>query len=608
MKKIVLLSIVSALYADMTPENVLGVGCLKGYHDRYKSKQDHKVFVFAREEKTGKDRCTWNYGYDSVVDAKKESLKDCQKYNLNAECKVVDIDGKFIAKEGDFSYITPPNNTPLTKEESKKLLDDASQLLLGSCITFFKKYLKDKEHKVFTYSLDPDGKYACSKSVGNSLDSIKISSLKNCNKYRKTKGDKSPKSECKIFAQDRKIVAKASDYGVKIIPKSDKYLSTSEYESYLNSAKAIINEGPCLYQFKYYLRGTQHQAYYLANGKGGVQACGRSEDEFSPKIAQESAFKKCQAMVKKKSLKATCHLYATNFDVSGKAEDFGIKKSIEDYKVSIHKGNLIKIKSYIKDGFDANIQTDKDGITPIFVAAGQSDEAFFFTLIEKGADIKHKAKDTSTLLLAAAAGGNPTIIRYLLDKGFDVNAKGTHGMTPLMGALGHLQTYAASILMQSGADASIKSEDGKGADDMAKKWKLDLEGMKNINPKKMDSEGTYPLFNAVKYNDNFMIDKLIKLGANPNKITDDLGWSAFYLTDSEKTLKQLIKVGADINHQDYEGKTALIKAVDNREFKKIKLLLSLGADKGIKDKENQSAYDLIKDQKGVSQEIKNLLK
>jgi hypothetical protein len=410
------------IWAEILPENIMAQNCLNSYKVAYKNQKLHKAFSYARETKTGKDRCGWSYGYNTVDEAKKSAMRYCTKHNLNAECHIVDEDGKFMVKKGDYSLITPADNRPLTTEERKHLMDEAKLFVLGNCLPFFKDYLNDKGHKAFAYSLDADGKYACGKIYQSNMPNIaREGAIKGCQNNKVKRGKNKPTNPCLVYAEGNKILFKAKDLDFKMEKKSSRYLSSDEYSDYLSKAKRIIDEGPCLFQMKYYLRGEEQQAYFLARDEKGTQACGRSSGEFTQKIAKEKANQHCKAMVKKKKLKATCKLFAQNFDFVGKAEDFAIKKSKDGYEQALHKGNIEKVKAYIKDGFDVNFLTKKDKVSPLFLEASQADKAFFFELIDKGADIKHKSKDGSTLLHAATMGGDPTIIRHLIKKGFDVN-------------------------------------------------------------------------------------------------------------------------------------------------------------------------------------------
>ncbi len=596
--------------ANIKPENVISASCLKSYQKTYQTLKTHKAFSYARESKTGKDRCGWGYGYNNIEDAKKSAMKQCAKHHLNAECMIVDVDGKFLVKKGDFSFIAPPNNTPLSTKEEEALINEAKMLIQGNCLPFFKKYLKENGHKVFAYSLDGDGKYACGKSTKSAVLKIaEKNSLNACKKNKNKRGENRPKSPCKPYAHGNKIILKSSDFGITLTAKSDKYLSSEEYKNYLNKSKEIINEGPCLYQMKYYLRGSQHQAYYLAVDKEGKQVCGRAEGAFTPQVAKDKALKKCQKSVKKNNLKATCKLYAQNFNIVGKSEDFGIKQGKDDYLNAIHRGNLIKVKQYVAEGMDINAISKKDGMTALFLTVAQGDEEFFNLLVKKGADINHKAKDGSSLLIAASLGKNPNIVRTLLDKGLDINAKGMGGNTPLHSAFMMMDTYLAGLYMQEGADANIKNSKGLSGYDLAKKWKMNLDELKTIDPKKPDHDGTLPLFYAAKKGDRAMIKKLIKLGADVDH-TDDRGYSPISITKDKDIMKLLISLGSNINAKDSEGATPLMEEATSEfnKTEKLKILLSLGADKNLKNNNGKTAYDLVKDDKTTSDEIKQLVK
>jgi ankyrin repeat protein len=551
----------SLTFAETLPENIMGISCLNSYKVAYKNHKSHKAFSYAREVKTGIDRCGWGYGSETIEEAKKLAMKQCTEHNLNAECHIVDEDGKFVVKKGDYTLMTPPDNTPLTKEQKKSLMGEAKGLILGNCLPFFKDYLNDKGHKVFSYALDENGKYACGKTYQNqTLLIARNGAIDGCKTNKAKRGKNKPKSPCKIYAEGNKILFTAKDLGFKIEEKLSRDLSSDEYSDYLSKAKNIIDEGPCLFQLKYYLRGKEQQAYFLARNEKGVQACGRSEGEFSQKIAKEIAEQKCKAMVKKKKLKATCKLFAQNFDFVAKAEDFAIKKGKDGYEQALHKGNIEKVKAYIKDGFDVNLLTKKDKVSPLFLAAGKGDKAFFFELIDKGANIKHKSKDGSTLLHAAAMGGDPTIIRHLIKKGFDVNAKGREGMTPLHATLGMLHTYAVRIFMRNGADASIKNDEGISVYQIAKKWKLDLDALKKLEPNKPDYDGTLPLFYAVKAGDREGIRELLALKVDINRL-DSRNYSALHIGKVED-IKFLIKLGAKVNTKDKDGVTPLMSAAN----------------------------------------------
>ena len=64
---------------------------------------------------------------------------------------------------------------------------------------------------------------------------------------------------------------------------------------------------------------------------------------------------------------------------------------------------------------------------------------------------------------------------------------------------------------------------------------------------------------------------------------------------SKSIMKKVIKNGADINYQNAEGATALMKVSNEGWTECAKLLVDAGADKNIKDNYDKKAVDYAKD-------------
>ena len=171
-----------------------------------------------------------------------------------------------------------------------------------------------------------------------------------------------------------------------------------------------------------------------------------------------------------------------------------------------------------------------------------------------------------------------------------------------------LDTYTAGVLMQEGADASIKNDKGQTAYDLAKKWKVDLDKMETLKANEPDYDGTLPLFYAAKNGDEEGIKKLVAQKANLNHV-DSRGFSPLCIAKDIKTMKLLLKLGSDINAKDEDGNTPLMNlATMMGEKEKVKALLDLGADTSVKNREGKTVFDLVAEDKFVSKEIKELFK
>jgi ankyrin repeat protein len=127
--------------------------------------------------------------------------------------------------------------------------------------------------------------------------------------------------------------------------------------------------------------------------------------------------------------------------------------------------------------------------TPLAVAAWAGDLKTVRRLVTEGADINEEDAVGGTPLHLAARGGHaigphscrteaddrPAIVAAMIELGADVNARdrrprvpgGSSGWTPLLVALHHGQFKTARVLLEHGADANIKSDQGMTALEMA---------------------------------------------------------------------------------------------------------------------------------------------
>jgi len=306
----ILLIFMGTAYAQVAPKNILLNKCLFSYTTHYPYLKGNKAFAYVRVALGEEDYCTWSHKASSVENARASALNACKQQHIDAECKIVDVDNTWLVQEGDFSSITPPDNTPLSKQQHTLLTNKAKNIVLGECLVLFNTHMQDKGHKVFAYSVDADGRYACGTTHEyQTLRQAALDALGKCEETKKSMGKEAPKHTCLPFSDGKNILAGAHDYNLTLHKKTNKYLNLESYQSYVDKAKAYLS-GPCLTQYKYYLRIKDHRAFYMAKDSEGKIACGHSFGQFTIASAKKYAYEKCKTSTKFKKINAKCTLYS----------------------------------------------------------------------------------------------------------------------------------------------------------------------------------------------------------------------------------------------------------------------------------------------------------
>ena len=310
---LVLVLFLDALYAQMAIQNVLLQRCHDSYSNVYRHLKGDKAFAYARVKLGEEDYCVWSYKASNEKNAINSALQSCRQQPINAQCKVVDVNGKWFVEDGDFSSIMPANNTPLEKVQYDALTNQAKKIVLGECLSIFNTHLQDKGHKVFAYSIDEDGNYACgSTKEHQTLRTAAIVALKICEDKRIFMEEKAPTNPCLSFSTGRKILVSAKNYKLTLDKKINRYLGQDEYRHYLREGEKYLT-GACLTQYKYYLRDQDHKAFYIAQDGQGKVACGRSVGKFTVASAKKDALNKCLRSTKQEKIVAKCELFVVNY-------------------------------------------------------------------------------------------------------------------------------------------------------------------------------------------------------------------------------------------------------------------------------------------------------
>jgi uncharacterized protein len=112
---------------------------------------------------------------------------------------------------------------------------------------------------------------------------------------------------------------------------------------------------------------------------------------------------------------------------------------------------------------DLNPITD-DGETPLMMAVFKGQTELAVQMIERGADVN---KPGWTPLHYAATAGNVQLINVLLENHAYIDAESPNKTTPLMMAAHYGTPGAVKLLLEEGADPSLKNDQGLTAIDFA---------------------------------------------------------------------------------------------------------------------------------------------
>ncbi|MBC6441364.1 MAG: ankyrin repeat domain-containing protein [Rhodospirillales bacterium] len=104
---------------------------------------------------------------------------------------------------------------------------------------------------------------------------------------------------------------------------------------------------------------------------------------------------------------------------------------------------------------------DKDGLTPLHVAARYGNMKEIKALIEAEANIKAEYGDGYTPLHEAASNGTAETVKALIDAGANIKAQDGSGWTPLHWAAHDGTAETVEALIDRGAEMRARTKDGK---------------------------------------------------------------------------------------------------------------------------------------------------
>jgi ankyrin repeat protein len=268
-------------------------------------------------------------------------------------------------------------------------------------------------------------------------------------------------------------------------------------------------------------------------------------------------------------------------------------------------GHEAVVKLLLEKG--AELETkDKDSQTPLSCAAEMGHKAVVKLLLEKGAQLETKNKDGYTPLLYATENGHKAVVKLLLEKGAELETQSENGRTPLSCAAEMGHEAVVKLLLEKGAELETKSRDDRkpllwnperGSEVTESEYgqtplmwaaengheavvKLLLEKGAQLETK--DEDGHTPLLYATENGHEAVVKLLLEKGAELETKDEDSNYGQMLLSCAarkgyEAVVKLLLEKGAGLETKSRNGQTPLSCAAENGHKAVVKLLLEKGA-------------------------------
>ncbi|XP_057784653.1 protein VAPYRIN-like [Salvia miltiorrhiza] len=195
-----------------------------------------------------------------------------------------------------------------------------------------------------------------------------------------------------------------------------------------------------------------------------------------------------------------------------------------------------EVEQLVKDGVECR---DKEGRTPLLLAAGKGHLRTAKVLVAAGANVDARSKDGRTALYRAAAVGDRPMVEMLLRAGAD----------PTIGDVDHCRSAIGVARDKGHMDIVKVLEQGEAVLHAARRGELEV------------------------------LESLLEKGANMN-FCDQYGLTALHVAaikGNKDAVMMLVEFGASVEWQDAEGHTPLHLAVEGGSFETVEVLICRGA-------------------------------
>ncbi|KAI9889562.1 MAG: hypothetical protein M1814_005165 [Vezdaea aestivalis] len=268
-----------------------------------------------------------------------------------------------------------------------------------------------------------------------------------------------------------------------------------------------------------------------------------------------------------------------------------------------YRGNIEAIRTLLEFRVDVNAKTD-EGSTAFKIASRRWSIDICDLLYRHGADIN----DGRSALRGAARAGNNELCRFLLDRGVDPNESDENGMTALQSAASEGHTEIVSLLLASGAvneaTASYRDTPLVLAISQARVSTFELLFDEKLTLKSSSEQRIALLHRAVGEGDDnsrqSICQRLIDAGILEGPDYESI-WlpTPLHLAAVHGLLfccQLLVSNGADLEYQGRDGTTPLLAACHVGKLDVVRLLLRMGANQNAQDHDGRSALHRLLDQ------------
>lgn len=270
-----------------------------------------------------------------------------------------------------------------------------------------------------------------------------------------------------------------------------------------------------------------------------------------------------------------------------------LESPADNEKTPLHKaayaGHIEVVKHLLQVGARVDARTGSNS-TPMHGAAYYGHDEIVGLLLEHGAPLDAANEYGYVPLLSACAGGHKAVVQRLVAAGADLTAKTSGGSDALLNAAVSGNAEIFDLLVSSGADMKTADNDGEnllhyasygGNTELVRRTiesGLDVNGVSSI--------GTTPLHNAAIACRKDVIEFLIEQEADVNAV-DNQGenclhkvvQSAFHEENPDllEVVELLLRHGPDINKQNADGQTPLLRATWSDNVELARKLIESGA-------------------------------